>query len=56
MKLVGTLLVVLGAVLLICGIAALFASASPYLVGFSIFLSVISNAAGITLLSFRRKK
>ncbi len=56
MKLVGTLSLILGVLLLIGAIASLFAMASPILMGALIVLSVIFNAVGITLLTTKIKK
>lgn len=56
MKLFGTVCLISGVAMLICGIACIFAMASPFIMGGSILLSVLLNAVGITVLTTRSKK
>ncbi len=56
MKTIGILFLILGAALLLTGIACLFASASAYLVGCSVLFSILLNAAGALILTSRGKK
>ena len=55
MKLLGTVLLISGLAMLICGIICLFAKASPVIMGGSILLSVVLNSIGITLLTTKNK-
>ena len=56
MKTIGFLFLILGAALLLTGIACLFASASAYLVGCSVLFSILLNAAGVLILTSCGKK
>lgn len=54
MKFTGLLFLILGILLLIGGIAAMFAAASIKIMGGLIVFSVIFNAVGITLLTVKK--
>lgn len=56
MKFTGVLFIILGVLLLLVGIACLFASTSPVVMGGSIVLSIVFNAIGATMLTTKTKK
>ncbi len=55
MKLFGSVCLISGIAMLVCGVACIFAMASPIIMGGSILLSVVLNAVGITVLTSRKK-